>query len=114
MSCSPNESHAELSEILLAALVFRHQPVEGPVEFYPMFALLQVHEFVQCCEINDLISIDPHPQQQGHQGLAGTAPRRWVLAIAILDRVLRHSHVLNIKGRSYRLCDLEKAISLRQ
>ena len=36
-----------------------------------------------------------------------------VLATAILDRLLHHSHVLNIKGRSYRLRDLEQAISLR-
>ena len=42
--------------------------------------------------------------------LAGDA----VLATAILDRLLHHSHVLNIKGRSYRLRDLEQAISLRQ
>ena len=32
-----------------------------------------------------------------------------VLATAILDRLLHHSHVLNIKGRSYRLRDLERA-----
>lgn len=32
-----------------------------------------------------------------------------VLATAILDRLLHHSHVLNIKGRSYRLRDLEQA-----
>jgi len=31
-----------------------------------------------------------------------------VLATAILDRLLHRSHVLNIKGRSYRLRDLEK------
>lgn len=37
-----------------------------------------------------------------------------VLTTAILDRLLHHSHVLNIKGRSYRLRDLEQAISLRQ
>ena len=37
-----------------------------------------------------------------------------VIATAILDRRLRHSHVLNVKGRSYRLRDLEQAISLRQ
>ncbi len=37
-----------------------------------------------------------------------------ILATAILDRLLHHSHVLNIKGRSYRLRDLEQAISLRQ
>ena len=30
----------------------------------------------------------------------------------VLDRLLRHSHVLNIKGRSYRLRDLEQALSL--
>ena len=32
-----------------------------------------------------------------------------VLATAILDRLLHHSHVLNIKGRSYRLRALEDA-----
>jgi len=32
-----------------------------------------------------------------------------VLASAILDRLLHKSHVLNIKGRSYRLRDLEQA-----
>jgi DNA replication protein DnaC len=36
-----------------------------------------------------------------------------VLATAILDRLLHHSHVINIKGRSYRLRDLEQAVSLR-
>ena len=34
-----------------------------------------------------------------------------VLATAILDRLLHNSHVLNIKGRSYRLRDLEQAVS---
>ncbi|TGN34908.1 hypothetical protein E4L95_23530 [Paracoccus liaowanqingii] len=38
--------------------------------------------------------------------LAGDA----VLATAILDRLLHHAHVLNIKGRSYRLRDLEDAL----
>lgn len=33
-----------------------------------------------------------------------------VLATAILDRLLHKSHVLNIKGRSYRLRDLEGAV----
>jgi DNA replication protein DnaC len=37
-----------------------------------------------------------------------------VLATAILDRLLHHSHVLNIAGRSYRLRDLEQAASLKQ
>jgi DNA replication protein DnaC len=32
-----------------------------------------------------------------------------VLATAILDRLLHNSHVLNIKGRSYRLRELERA-----
>jgi len=36
-----------------------------------------------------------------------------VLATAILDRLLHHSHVLNIAGRSYRLRDLEQEVSLR-
>ena len=31
---------------------------------------------------------------------------------AILDRLLHRSHVLNIKGRSYRLRDLEDALKL--
>lgn len=35
-----------------------------------------------------------------------------VLATAILDRLLHHSHVLNIKGRSYRLRDLEQALGM--
>jgi DNA replication protein DnaC len=34
-----------------------------------------------------------------------------VLATAILDRLLHHSHVLNIKGRSYRLRELETALA---
>ena len=33
-----------------------------------------------------------------------------VLATGILDRLLHHAHVLNIKGRSYRLRDLEDAL----
>lgn len=37
-----------------------------------------------------------------------------ILDTAILDHLLHHSHVLNIKGRSYRLRDLEQAVSLRQ
>jgi DNA replication protein DnaC len=36
-----------------------------------------------------------------------------ILATAILDRLLHHSHVLNVKGRSYRLRDLEMEVSLR-
>jgi DNA replication protein DnaC len=32
-----------------------------------------------------------------------------ILATAILDRLLHHSHVVNIKGRSYRLRELERA-----
>lgn len=36
-----------------------------------------------------------------------------VLATAILDRLLHHSHVLNIKGRSYRLRALEEAAAGR-
>ncbi|RWN24581.1 MAG: hypothetical protein EOR95_32065 [Mesorhizobium sp.] len=35
-----------------------------------------------------------------------------ILAIAILDRLLHHSNVLNIKGRSYRLRDLEEALRI--
>jgi DNA replication protein DnaC len=36
-----------------------------------------------------------------------------VLATAILDGLLHHSHVLNIRGRSYRLRDLEETLNLR-
>ncbi len=36
-----------------------------------------------------------------------------VLATAILDRLLHNSHVLNIKGRSYRLRDLEHDVTAR-
>jgi len=35
-----------------------------------------------------------------------------VITAAILDRLLHRSHVLNIKGRSYRLRDLEDALKL--
>jgi DNA replication protein DnaC len=34
-----------------------------------------------------------------------------ILATAILDRLLHHSHVLNIKGRSYRLRELESNLA---
>jgi DNA replication protein DnaC len=34
-----------------------------------------------------------------------------VLATAVLDRLLHRANVLNIKGRSYRLRDLEQALS---
>jgi DNA replication protein DnaC len=34
-----------------------------------------------------------------------------VLATAILDRLLHNSHVLDVKGRSYRLRDLERAVA---
>jgi len=37
-----------------------------------------------------------------------------ILATAILDRLLHHSHVLNIKRRSYRLRDLERAAERRE
>ena len=34
-----------------------------------------------------------------------------VMATALLDRLLHHCHVLNIKGRSCRLRDLERALA---
>ena len=37
-----------------------------------------------------------------------------VLATAILDRLLHHAHVLNIKGRSYRLRELEETLGITQ
>lgn len=36
-----------------------------------------------------------------------------VLATAILDRLLHRSHVLDVKGRSYRLRDLERAATMK-
>ena len=36
-----------------------------------------------------------------------------ILATAILDRLLHRSHVINIRGRSYRLRDLEQAVVSR-
>jgi len=36
-----------------------------------------------------------------------------VLATAILDRLLHRSYVINIRGRSYRLRDLEQAATSR-
>jgi DNA replication protein DnaC len=36
-----------------------------------------------------------------------------VIASAILDRLLHSSHVLNIRGRSYRLRDLEESLGAR-
>ena len=33
-----------------------------------------------------------------------------VMTTALLDRLLHKSHVLNIRGRSYRLRDLEKML----
>ena len=37
-----------------------------------------------------------------------------VLTTAVLDRLLHKANVLNIKGRSYRLRDLEEALALRR
>ena len=37
-----------------------------------------------------------------------------VLTTAILNRLLHKAHVLNIKGRSYRLRDLEQALSMQR
>ncbi len=37
-----------------------------------------------------------------------------VLATAILDRLLHRAHVLNIKGRSYRLRDLEQSLGMQR
>ncbi len=37
-----------------------------------------------------------------------------VLTTAILDRLLHNAHVINIKGRSYRLRDLENTLTARQ
>jgi len=36
------------------------------------------------------------------------------LAAAILDRLSRNAHVINVEGRSYRLRDLENGFTARQ
>jgi hypothetical protein len=54
--------------------------------------------------------------------LLGKSVRDWtellagdeVLATAILDRLLHKAHVLNIKGRSYRLRDLEQSLGVQR
>jgi DNA replication protein DnaC len=43
----------------------------------------------------------------------GPDDQRLVLATAILDRLLHNSHVVDIKGRSFRLRDLERAVAQR-
>jgi hypothetical protein len=48
--------------------------------------------------------------QQERAGLDRAAAGDEVLTTAILDRLLHRSHVLNIRGRSYRLRDLEDAL----
>jgi len=60
------------------------------------------------------------PVQDGHSGAllrmttSSASPRLpELLATAILDRLLPHSHVIIIKNHSYRLRDLEQAVSLR-
>jgi len=37
-----------------------------------------------------------------------------VIAVAILDRLLDHSHVVNIKGRSWRLKEMEEAVQFTE
>jgi DNA replication protein DnaC len=51
-----------------------------------------------------------------HQGSQATQPDDLlagdeVLATAVLDRLLHRANLLNIKGRSYRLRDLEQVLS---
>ena len=48
--------------------------------------------------------------RDGTELLAGDV----VPATAILDRLLHKAHVLNIKGRSYRLRDLEWSLSMQR
>ena len=49
--------------------------------------------------------------EQGDPRLAEELAGDELLATAILDRLLHNSHVLDIKGRSDRLRDLEQAVS---
>ena len=50
-----------------------------------------------------------HPDlEQGLRGM-GELLGDIVIASAVLDRLLRHSHVLNIRGESYRLKDKRQA-----
>ncbi|HKK72648.1 MAG TPA: hypothetical protein VKA86_15685 [Candidatus Krumholzibacteria bacterium] len=55
--------------------------------------------------------LPPHHKQQRHQGLAGDPGCDEALATATLGRVLPNGNALNIKGRSHRLRDLEKAVT---
>ena len=43
--------------------------------------------------------------------LENAATEYEVMATALLDRLLHRCHVINIKGRSYRLRDLERALA---
>ena len=51
----------------------------------------------------------PDHDQQWHPYWPEVLAVDEILTTAILDRLLHHSLVLNIKGRSYRLRDLERA-----
>jgi len=51
---------------------------------------------------------------KGIQGWPEVLAGDEVLATAILDRLLHKCHVFNIKGRSYRLRDLEQAAGERR
>ena len=62
----------------------------------------------------EFIMKDAYSFHLDYDSLQGTYDDMHRAYTAILDRLLHHSHVLNIKGRSYRLRDLEQAVSLRQ
>ncbi len=55
--------------------------------------------------------VGPHG---GRGGATGEKPKLFAgdefLATAILNRLLHRAHVLNIRGRSYRLRDLEESL----
>ncbi len=55
--------------------------------------------------------LPPHHKQQRHQGLAGELGCDEALATATFGRLPHNSQALNIKGRSHRLRDLEKAVT---
>ncbi len=55
--------------------------------------------------------LDPHHHQQVGRDWPELLAGDEVLSTAILDRLLHKAHVLNIKGRSYRLRDLENALT---
>ena len=67
---------------------------------------------VSCPPEAGSVSIDNSLIQAATQGLRLSEVK--ALTAAILDRLLHNAHVINIKGRSYRLRDLEHTLGAQQ